>query len=189
MKILGKEFKLNQLICLVLYYGIAKYLPSSQSLFWGDFSKSIRYILVKRIFKKCGKNVNIEKGVVFGRGTDVEIGDYSGLGINAIIPSNCKIGKYVMMAPNCRILTNNHIFIDTDIPMCFQGHTESKPIIIEDDVWIGRDVLIMPGRIIREGSIVAAGCVLCKDFPAYSIIGGNPSKLIKSRIQNDKVKE
>ena len=52
---------------------------------------------------------------------------------------------------------------------------------IGNDVWIGRDVLMTPGRKILDGSIIGGGCVLTKDFPAYSIIGGNPSRLIRSR--------
>lgn len=59
------------------------------------------------------------------------------------------------------------------------------PLIIEDDVWIERDVLILPGKIIKKGSIVGAGCVLTKNFPAYSIVGGNPSKLIKTRTETN----
>lgn len=86
-----------------------------------------------------------------------------------------------MMGPNCFILRNNHIFDRIDIPMCHQGHTPVISTIIEDDVWIGRDVLMTPGRYIKQGCIIAAGCILCKDFPEYSIIGGNPSKLIRSR--------
>ena len=88
-----------------------------------------------------------------------------------------------MMGPNCYALCNNHDFSRLDMPMVLQGYTPNEPLIIEDNVWIGRDVLKTPGRTIKEGSIVAAGCVLCKDFPEYSIIGGNPSRLIKSRIQ------
>lgn len=186
MKIKGQHFTFKQLICLALYYGFAIHLPSSSKMIFGGVSKRIRYTLVKGIFKKCGKNVNIEHGAVFGRGTDVEIGDYSGIGINCVVPSTSIIGKYVMMGPNCYVLDRNHRYDQIDKPMCFQGFTGKQPLIIEDDVWIGRDVLMTPGRIIKKGSIVAAGCVLCKDFPEYSIIGGCPSKLIKSRLPNVK---
>ena len=124
----------------------------------------------------------------FGSGLDIEIGDNSGIGINACIPSNTKIGDDVMMGPNCYILPNNHRFDRTDIPMWRQGNTEKLTTIIGNDVWIGRNVLMTPGRHIKNGTIIAGGCVLCKDFPEYSIVGGNPSKLIKSR-KNDKVKE
>ena len=184
MKIKGKSFSFKQIICLVLYYGVAIHLPPSYSLLGG--AKRIRYMLVRGIFKKCGKNVNVEHGAVFGRGTDVEIGDCSGIGINAVIPSNSKIENYVMMGPNCYVLDQNHRYDQVDTPMCFQGHTEKEPLIIEDDVWIGRNVLMTPGRTIKKGTIIAAGCVLCKDFPEYSIVGGNPSKFIKSRLPNDK---
>lgn len=146
---------------------------------WGG--KKVRYFLVKNIFKKCGKNVNVEYGANFGSGREIEIGDNSGIGVNACIPSNTIIGRDVMMAPNCYIFANNHSYERIDIPMNKQGGTKRLQTIIEDDVWIGRNVLMTPGRHISKGSIIAAGCVLCKDFPEYSIVGGNPSKLIRYR--------
>lgn len=91
-----------------------------------------------------------------------------------------------MMGPNCYIHRRNHTFARTDIPMNKQGFSEPKSVVIEDDVWIGRDVTIMVGRRISKGSIIAANCVLTKDFPEYSIIGGNPSKFIRSRLTNEK---
>lgn len=173
-------------VCLALYYGIAYYLPNSfQFGIIGVISKKIRYWLVKRIFRRCGENVNVERRAFFGSGRDVEVGDNSGIGVNASIPNNTIIGNDVMMGPNCFILSHNHAFDRLDVPMRKQGFSESKQTIIEDDVWIGRDVLMTPGRHIAKGSIIAGGCVLCKDFPEYSIIGGNPSKQIKSRIDKD----
>lgn len=142
----------------------------------------MRYSLCKRIFKRCGKNVTIERNAYFGSGKDIEIGDFSGIGINANIPANTIMGSYVMMGPNCYIFSHNHETKDFNTPMALQGTTETLQTRIEDDVWIGRNVMIMPGRTIKKGSIVAAGCVLTKTFPEYSVIGGNPSKLIKSRI-------
>ena len=65
--------------------------------------------------------------------------------------------------------------------MMQQGNTIRKQTIIGDDVWIGRNVTMTPRRIVKEGTIIGACCVLTKDFPEYSIIGGNPSKLIRSR--------
>lgn len=181
MKIKGINFKVSQLVALALYYGFAQYLPVSYSRFLGGGSKFIRYQLVRKIFKSCGKNVNVERRANFGSGREIEIGDNSGIGINACIPGNIKIGKNVMMGPNCYILGANHSFDRTDIPMIQQGFTEKKQTIIEDDVWIGRDVTFTPGRTVKTGSIVGACTLLCKDFPEYSVIGGNPSKLIRSR--------
>lgn len=86
-----------------------------------------------------------------------------------------------MMAPNVFILAKNHEYKDIEIPMRLQGIKESNRTVIKNDVWIGRNVIFTPGRTVNNGSIVAAGTVLTKDFPPFSIIGGNPGKLIKSR--------
>ena len=180
MKIHNKEIKLKQLVCLVLYYGFAQYLPKSNT--YGNVGGVIRYALCKHIFKKCGKHVNIERKAFFASGIDIEIGDYSGIGINAHIPNGTIIGDYVMMGPNCFILDVNHKVSDVDTPMCFQGHVPKKITRIGNDVWIGRDVHMTPGRTIADGSIIAMGAVLTKDFPPYSIVGGNPAKFIKKRV-------
>ena len=52
---------------------------------------------------------------------------------------------------------------------------------IEDDLWIGAKVIITPGKILKKGSIIGAGCVLTKDTDSYEIWGGNPGKLIRKR--------
>lgn len=136
---------------------------------------------MKRIFKKCGKVSTINRKVYFGTGEKIEIDDYSGIGRDSILPNDIVIGKYVMMAPEVYIISDNHRFDDIDSPMCFQGKRNSSPILIGDDCWIGARVLIMPGRCIKKGSIIAAGTVLTKDFDEYSIVGGNPAKLIRMR--------
>ncbi len=168
----------------MLYYGIAQYLPSNYSKV-GPLSKWIRYQLVRHIFAHCGKNVDVNRRVNFGSGRYVSIGDNSGLGANSHIPNSIVIGANVMMAPNCYILGNvNHQFDRTDIPMREQGIKYTNPTVIGNDVWIGQNTLITPGRIIKDGCIIAAGTVLTKDYPEYSIIGGNPSRLIRSRLDN-----
>lgn len=166
---------------LLLYYLFLRHLPHSTIPILGPLSERLRYLVCKNIFYKCGMKVNVSKGASFGNGSNIEIGDYSGIGINAKIPNNVKIGKYVMMGQNVTIIAANHRFDRVDIPMMDQGHVRAEPLIIEDDVWIGSNVIILPGKHIRKGTIVAAGSVVTKVFPPYSIIGGNPAKLIKSR--------
>lgn len=181
MIIKGVHFRFRQLVALALYYCFAQFLPGSYSMFGGKIWKYMRYSLCKSIFLSCGKNVNIERRANFGSGREIIIGDNSGLGIHSCVPSNTVIGSNVMMGPNCYILPFNHRFERTDIPMCEQGFVEKKQTIIGDDVWIGRDVTMTPGRTIKKGSIIGACCVLTKDFPEYSVVGGNPSRLLKSR--------
>lgn len=168
-------------LCLLLYYLVARWLPVSYSKGIGGMCKLLRYYLCKNIFEYCGTNVNVERGASFGRGDKIRIGDNSGLGINCNIPNGSHIGNDVMMGPDCFIHGINHRFDRTDIPMRLQGETSVMPIIIDNDVWIGSNVTILPGRHISTGCIIAANCVLTKDFPEYSIVGGNPSKLIRNR--------
>ena len=181
IKIFNQTFSIKQLICLIVYYGLARFLPVSYTPILGRPSKWLRYHLCRCIFVHCGTNVNIERLAWFGSGHNISIGNNSGLGVNCNIPSNIIIGDNVMMGPNCYILGSNHKFDRVDIPMNQQGMSIMSQTIIENDVWIGRDVLFTPGRHIKTGSIIGAGCVLCKDFPEYSVVGGNPSQLIKSR--------
>ena len=155
-------------------------IPPKIKHLW-QYGGVIRYALCKQIFKKCGKHVNIERKAWFASGLDIEIGDYSGIGINAHVPNGTIIGNYVMMGPNCFILDVNHDISDTTRPMCQQGMTEKKITRIGNDVWIGRDVHMTPGRTISDGSVIAMRSVLTKDFPPYSIVGGNPAKLIRYR--------
>lgn len=174
--------KISQYIFLILYYSFAQWLPSSYSPIIGKLSNYIRIFCVKHIFKKCGHISTIDRRAYFGTGSDIEIGDYSGIGERCVIPKNTIIGKYVMMAPEVHIVANNHNFTDITTPMCFQGSPEKLPVtIIEDDCWIGVRAIMTPGRHIKKGTIIAAGAVLTKDFEEYSIVGGNPAKLIRKR--------
>ena len=177
-----KTIREGKYIWRFLYYNFAIYLPR-KTHFGGPASLRIRRFICRHIFEYCGDNVNIEHGARFGAGTRIRIGNNSGLGVNCVVPNGSIIGENVMMGPNCYIHERNHSFSRVDIPMIKQGYAPPKPIIIDDDVWIGRDVTIMVGRHIAKGSIIAANCVLTKDYPEFSIVGGNPSRLIRSRKQ------
>lgn len=137
----------------------------------------------KRIFKKCGKITTIDRHAYFGNGSEIEIGDYSGIGENCVVPHNTRIGRYVMMAPEVHIVANNHKFADTSIPMCFQKAEQTHlPTTIGDDCWIGVRSILTPGHTIGQGSIIAAGSVVTHDVQPYTIVGGNPAKPIRSRF-------
>jgi maltose O-acetyltransferase len=174
--------KFIKILSLVLYYSFLIYLPTSSTPVIGKLIEKLRYFCCKIIFKKCGKNVNIEKGAYFGNGFNIEIGDNSGIGKKAKVPANIIIGKNVMMGNNITIFSASHRIDRTDIPMIKQGSIKYPAIIIEDDVWIGQGVIIMPKvSKIASGTVIGAGSVVTKEFPEYSIIGGNPAKLIKLR--------
>ncbi|MGM9872484.1 MAG: acyltransferase [Muribaculaceae bacterium] len=183
MRINGKNIRLSQLFFLLIYYCIAQFLPNSYCLIkpLGKISNWIRILCAKNIFKKCGKIKTINRRVNFGSGLNIEMGDGSGIGANVQIPSTTIIGKNTIVSRNVFILPRNHRHDRTDIPIKEQGYDPDKQTIIGDDCWVGMNSLLTPGRIISDGTIVAMGSVLTKDFPAYSIVGGAPAKFIKSR--------
>jgi len=165
----------------ILYYFFARKLPVSNYP-GGLVGKRLRYFTCKHLFRKCGKNVNIERGADFLFGNTIEIGDRSGIGVDSWIRADLVIGNDVMMGPQALIYGRYHKHERTDIPMNEQGMEDSKPITIEDDVWIGGRVTILRNVTIGKGSIVAAGSIVTKDVKPYSIVAGNPAKIIKSRL-------
>ncbi len=172
--------RLIRSLCYILYYAFARHLPVSY-MPYAFGAKRIRYWICKHMFAKCGKNVNVEHGAVIGSGRHIEIGDNSGIGVNCRVAATVRIGQNVMMGPDVVILSGNHNFGRLDIPMNKQGGSPQNPVTIEDDVWIGTRAIILPGRRIGKGSIIGAGSVVTKNIEPYSIVGGNPARVIGSR--------
>lgn len=94
-----------------------------------------------------------------------------------------EIGEDVMMGPNVIIMTSSHRHDDINTHMIFQGNTPPNMVKIEDDCWMGFNVIILPGVRIGKGSIIGAGAVVTKSVPPYSVVGGVPAKVIKSRLK------
>lgn len=93
------------------------------------------------------------------------------------------IGKNVMIAAQCILVSSNHRFDSTEIPMAQQGLSKLG-ITIGDDVWIGSSVKVLDGVTIGRGSIVAAGSVVTKSLDEFGIYAGIPAKLIRKRLGN-----
>lgn len=119
--------------------------------------------------------------------SDLVAEEFVYIGRGCTLAPKVKIGKYTMLAPNVRILGGDHIYNKPDTPIIFSGRPEMPSTIIGMDAWIGANVLIMAGVNIGNGSIVAAGSVVTKDIPAYSIYGGNPAKFIKFRFSDEQI--
>jgi acetyltransferase-like isoleucine patch superfamily enzyme len=166
-------------ISLLLYYFIANRLPSS---FFpaGKLFNKIRTSLAGN-FLTIGSNSKIQPRVNFGDGNDIIIGRHCMINENVYI-QKAIIGDYVMIAPNVALYATSHVFDRLDIPMVLQGKTTEEACIIEDNVWIGRNAVIMPGIRIGSGSIVGSGAVVTKDVEQNSIVGGVPAKLLRKRI-------
>ena len=167
-------------IWILFYYLIGYNLPSRYFPLGAKCSR-FRAFLVKQILKNnCGSNLEIEAGVLAGKFDDVTIGNNVQINERTRL-RNVKIGNDVMIAPEVYILHSGHVFDDKEITMRFQGEKFYPVTIIEDDVWIGARAIINAGKKIGKGSIVAAGSVVTKDVEPYTIVGGNPAKIIKNR--------
>ena len=165
---------------ILSYYIVAYKLPSQYFPF-GKISCKIRYFIWTKILNQnIGKNVKIQSDILVGKFDDIKIGSNVALNEKCRL-RNVDIGDYVLLAPEVYILHSGHNYQSKNIPIYSQGEKRYKKTIIEDDVWIGARSIILPGKKIGKGSIVAAGSVVTKDVEPYTIVGGNPAKFIRNR--------
>jgi maltose O-acetyltransferase len=130
---------------------------------------------------KIGRHVDLWGGSIIWVGSEIDIGDYSQINPGAFLSGKVTIGRNVLVGPGAQIIGGAHNWLDTKVPMRFQGST-IQPIVIEEDVWIGANAVILGGCRIERGAIVAAGAVVTKNVKKYTIVGGVPAVQIKSRI-------
>lgn len=145
---------------------------------------------LSRLGVKISDRVNIgpytiieATGVISNLGIGCSIGKNSGMGAFSFIGAagGVWIGDDVIMGQRVSFHSENHCFDRTDIPIRLQGITR-KGITIEDDCWIGANVVFLDGAYVGKGCVVAAGAVVRGTFPPYSVIGGVPARLIRSRL-------
>ena len=157
--------------------------------FWMPIPKSRKKVLVIKLrswlFRrglrktvKFGRDIRIEKKCVFTRGS--EVGDCTKLaGIHVYGKGKIKIGAHCQLSWNLRVHTSNHDYQGDMLP--FGSGNTVKDVEIGDCVWIGSDVLLLPGTKIGEGSIIQGGSVVHGEIPPYAIAGGNPAKVFAQR--------
>ncbi len=164
---------------LIIYYSIIAKMPHSR---FNKIFNLIRVFYVSKILgiMKYHKETYFEPNIYIANGNNLKIGLHCQLNENLFI-QGAQIGNYVMIAPNVTILSKTHNYSDISIPMILQGAKSNLIPIIEDDVWIGRNVIIMPGITIGSGSIIGAGSIVNKNVEPYSVMGGVPAKLIRKR--------
>ncbi len=109
---------------------------------------------------------------------DVIIGNRTRIGLSNTIIGPVKVGNDVRLAQNVVLSGLNHNYAEIDSPIHEQG-VSTKPIVIEDESWIGANVVVVPGVTIGKHAIVAAGSVVTKDIPQYSVAAGNPARILK----------
>lgn len=165
---------------LLIYYLFISKLPHSRFI---SFSNLIRMFYIAKVLKiaEFDKNSKFENNIYISDAKEIKIGKYVRINENVFLQGCISIGNHVMIAPNVAIHSSTHFYKSTDKPMVTYGLTERKKVILEDDVWIGRNVVILPGIKIGAGVIVGANSVVTKDIEPYSIVGGVPAKFIRKR--------
>lgn len=131
-----------------------------------------------------GKYAIIRPANIYGGpiGEGLIVGNHSNIGPYNYIGCSGKItiGNNVMLGPRVSIYAENHVFDNPNMTIKEQG-IERWDVVIEDDCWIASNAVITAGVTIGKGSVVAAGAVVTESVAPYSVVGGVPAKLIKSR--------
>ncbi len=128
---------------------------------------------------EIGRDSTIEDFATVNNGVgDVVIGDRTRIGLGCVLIGPVKVGNDIMFAQNIVVSGLNHGYIDIDVPPS-QQEVETKQIIIEDDVWIGANAVITAGVTIGKHCVIAAGSIVTKSVPPYSVAGGNPARILR----------
>lgn len=124
----------------------------------------------------------------------VRMGDQVYVGKDVHIEANCRIGNYCLIANRVAIVgRHDHDFSAVGFPVRFSPWVGSRRLpsryadeeaVIEDDVWLGYATIVLTGVTVGQGSVVAAGSVVTRDIPAYSIAAGVPAKVIGKRFED-----
>lgn len=124
----------------------------------------------------------------------VRMGDQVYVGKDVHIEANCRIGNYCLIANRVAIVgRHDHDFSAVGFPVRFSPWVGSKrypsqylneEVVIEDDVWLGYGTIVLTGVTVGRGSVVAAGSVVTRDIPPYSIAAGVPAKVIGKRFED-----
>jgi len=169
----------NREIWLTLYYGLFRHLPRTE-MPGGKLGRRLRVAAARRLLPGLGRDVNVEQGAEFGSGRGRYLGDSSAIGRDCRLYP-CRIGSHVMMGPEVLIFDRGHEFSDPDRRIGQQGETESRPPIIEDEVWIGARAIILPGVRVGRGAVIGAGSVVTKDVKPNAVVAGNPARQVRIR--------
>ncbi|WP_418113279.1 sugar O-acetyltransferase [Vibrio scophthalmi] len=141
--------------------------------------------LLHRLFGQVGKDCYIEPPLRANWGKHTKVGDrfYANFNLTLVDDTTITIGHHVMIGPNVTLTTAGHP-IDPAIRQ--QVAQFNIPITVGDNVWIGANVVVLPGVTIGENSVIGAGSVVTKDVPANVVAVGNPCRVLREISERDR---
>lgn len=117
-------------------------------------------------------------------------GHHVQLGPHCHVSADIHFGNYVLCAGHVSFIgKNEHRFDFVGQTIWDSPRGSDEPTVVGNDVWIGHGAIIMGGIRIGDGAVIAAGSVVTKNVPPFSIVGGNPAKILKSRFESESDKE
>ena len=143
--------------------------------------------IMSRLLGSIGSKYEIRAPFYCDYGFNISIGENFFANFNTVFIdcSRIVIGNNVMFGPNCCIDGAGH---PTDTVRRNEGFEYAYPITIENDVWLGSGVHIMPGITIGRGCVIGAGSIVTKDIPPYSLAVGNPCHVIREITDEDRTR-
>lgn len=149
----------------------------------GLFGNLLRARYLAPRMKKAGANLQVMAGCRFRSLENLEVGDNVDIGFDNFIQARggLRIGNNVSTAPGVKIWSVNHGYSDPQTRVVEQDQVD-KPVVIGDNVFIGSNAFVLPGTSLPEGCVVSAGAVVsAKPYRPYSILAGNPARVIGYR--------
>lgn len=147
-------------------------------------TNTVIFGLNKRQFKKIGERLRFGGMCEFNHTENIEIGSYVFFGqycyFDAI--SQIRIGSGCMFGPKTFCIAGSHNYSSDDLrAVPFDNRQQDRPVIIEDNVWVGGNVSIAPGTHIGEGAVIGMGAVVAGEIPPYSIVMAGKALVVKKR--------
>ncbi|QXU50482.1 sugar O-acetyltransferase [Chryseobacterium sp. D764] len=137
-----------------------------------------KYRILKSIISDIKENICIEPNFWCDYGYNIKVGENFYANHNLVILDCAKVefGDNVFIGPNCSFYTAGH---PLDAKQRNEGLEYAHPIKVGNNVWLGGNVVVLPGVSIGNNSVIGAGSVVTKDIPDHVVAVGNPCKVVK----------
>jgi acetyltransferase-like isoleucine patch superfamily enzyme len=174
-----------------LHCGVMVELPAPDRIMAG---RDVRIGALTRIYLGSAAHLTLGHGVGLGRDVHIQsedghirIGEASGINDHARLYGTVSIGRYCAVGPNLMVASNTHVYASPEpwgliVEQELAHPLPEAEVRIGDDVWIGINVVILPGVTIGRGAVIGANSVVTKDVPPYTMAAGTPARSVRQRL-------